>query len=88
MNSNMGVDMSKNLSIKENIKKSKIVTIISSIVGAALFLVAYIITDNVWMLALSILLVGSAIFFYFVVNSIEKKYLKHIKDAEEKENNG
>jgi VIT1/CCC1 family predicted Fe2+/Mn2+ transporter len=87
MNSNMGIDMSKTLTIKENLRKSKIVTILSSLVGAALFFVAYIITDNVWMIALAVLLVGSSIFFYFVVNSLETKYVKQIEGAEKKEKN-
>lgn len=87
MNSNMGIDMSKTLTIKENLRKSKIVTILSSLVGAALFFVAYFITENVWMLALAILLIGSAIFFYFIVNSLETKYVKQIEEAEKKEKN-
>lgn len=86
MKSNLGVDMSKTLTIQENLRKSKIVTILSSIAGAVLFIVAYIITKNIWMISLAVLLIASAIFFYFVVNSIEKKYLSNIKEADKKEN--
>lgn len=86
MKSNLGVDMSQTLSIQDNLKKSKIVTILSSIVGATLFIVAYAITKNVWMISIAVLLIASAIFFYFVVNSIEKKYLSKIIEADKKEN--
>lgn len=85
MKSNLGVDMSKTLSIQDNLRKSKIVTILSSIVGAVLFLIAYIVTDNPWLLALTILLIGSAIFFYFIVNSIQKKYISNIQEADKKQ---
>ena len=85
MKSNLGMDMSKTLTIRDNIKKSKIVTILSSLIGATLFFVAYIVTKNIWLLSVTILLVGASLAFYFVVDSIEKKYLKAIIEADKKE---
>ena len=74
------IDMSKPLSIRDNIKKSKIITLSSIFIGTIIFLIAYLITNDIWLLALTIVMVISALFFWYVIAKFEEKFAKEIKD--------
>lgn len=71
-------DIKSTLSIKQNLKKSKMVTTGSSLIAAALIFVAYVITKSAWFLALVIILVVSGIAFWLVINKVEEKYFDDI----------
>lgn len=81
MNTNFDIDMSKELTIKNNLKKSKIITIGSCALGALLFLIAYAVNQNIWFIAATIVLVIAGIFFLVVVSAFEKKY-SHVIDPD------
>jgi len=70
------IDLSKPLNAKQNLKKSIFVTTGSSMIGAFLFLFAYILTDNPWILAVAIILAVSGIAFAYVIKKFEAKYLE------------
>jgi VIT1/CCC1 family predicted Fe2+/Mn2+ transporter len=78
-NDNVKLDMTKPLSIKENLKKSILVTSGSSLIGAFLFFVAWLINPNAWFLSLSIILAVSGIAYYFIIKAVERKYLPDIE---------
>lgn len=71
-------DITKTLSIKENLRKSKMVTTGSSLIAAAFIFVAYLIVPNAWFLALAIILVISGIAFWLIINKVEEKYFDDI----------
>lgn len=71
-------DLTKTLSIKQNLQKSKMVTTGSSLIAAALIFVAYVITKSAWFLALVIILVVSGVAFWLVINKVEEKYFDDI----------
>lgn len=68
-------DFSKPLNAKQNIRKSIFVTTGSSLIGAFLFLFAYVLTGNGWILAVSIILAVSGFAFAYVIKKFEDKYL-------------
>lgn len=72
-------DLKSTLSIKQNLKKSKMVTTGSSLIAAALIFVAYVITGSAWFLALVIILVVSGVAFWLVINKVEEKYFDDIE---------
>lgn len=74
------IDLSKSLSIQENLKKSIIVTTGSSLIAALIFLIAYLITDNLWMLSLGIILAISGVAFMFVIKNLQDKYADILND--------
>lgn len=69
------MDLSKTLSIQQNLKKSIIVSSGSAFVSALLFLVAFIATRNPWLIAASFVLVVGGIAYAILVKKIEHKYL-------------
>lgn len=72
-------DLKSTLSIKQNLKKSKMVTTGSSLIAAALIFVAYVITGSAWFLALVIILVVSGVAFWLLINKVEEKYFDDIE---------
>jgi hypothetical protein len=74
MKENLNVDLSKTLNIKQNLKKSIIVTAGSTTIGAIMFFIAYGVTQNLWLLSLGIILFVSGLAFAVVVKMLEKKY--------------
>ncbi len=68
------IDLSKPLSIDENLRKSIAVTTGSSLIASIIFFVAYLITMNLWMLSLGIILAASGIIFLFVIKRVRAKY--------------
>ena len=81
------IDMSKPLSIRDNIKKSKIITLSSIFIGTIIFLIAYLITNDIWLLALTIVMVISALFFWYVIAKFEEKFANEIKDEQHESTN-
>lgn len=79
------LDMSKPLSINDNLKKSKLVTSGSSILGAIIFFITYAFTKNVWMLSLAVILFISGIGYIFLINNIQEKYSKILDNNPKKE---
>lgn len=75
MQPKFNIDMSRELSTQDNLKKSKIITLGSVIIGAILFLITAAIFENLWLLAAAILMIASGIWFVYFVNIIEKRYL-------------
>lgn len=76
LNDNLKMDMTRELNIRENLKKSLIVTTGSCIIGAIVFVIAYFFTENAWLLSVGLILFVSGIAYIFVVKAIEKKYVK------------
>lgn len=74
------IDMSKELSAKDNIRKSKIITMTSTLLATILFLVIYLLTENYWLLGLSGLMLISGMFFLYFVNKFEQKYFSNTDD--------
>lgn len=70
------LDLTKPLNTKQNLRKSIFVTTGSGLIGAFLFLFAYILTDNPWILAVAIILVVSGFAFAYVIKKFEAKYLE------------
>lgn len=68
------IDLSKPLSIDENLRKSILVTTGSSLIGSIIFFVAYLITMNLWMLSLGIILAASGIIFMFVIRKVQARF--------------
>lgn len=79
------IDMSKELSAKDNIRKSKIITVGSTFFAAIVFLVVYLITDNYWLLGLTFIMVISGAFFIYFVNQFERKYFSNYEEKYENE---
>jgi VIT1/CCC1 family predicted Fe2+/Mn2+ transporter len=75
MDNSEKLDLTKPLNTKQNLKKSILVTTGSSLIGAFLFLFAYILTDNPWILAVAIILAVSGFAFAYVIKRFEAKYL-------------
>jgi hypothetical protein len=69
------LDMTKALSIRENLKKSVLITSGSNLIGAFIFFVIWIINHNIWFLSVTIILALCGIAYYFVIKAVEKKYL-------------
>ena len=82
-NDNKKLDMTKPLSIRDNLRKSIMVTSGSSLIGAFLFFIAWLINPNNWFLSLAIILTISGIAYYFIIKSVEKKYLPDIENYDE-----
>lgn len=78
------IDMSKELNIKQNLRKSKYVTSGSSFIGALLFFVAFVVMKNSWWLAASIILLFSGFAFIWAINAFERKYQKLIEEDADK----
>ena len=74
------LDLSKPLSIEENLNKSKMVTTGSALIGAVFFFFAYAVTGNIWLLSVGLILVVSGNGFIFVINSIQTKYADILTD--------
>lgn len=79
------IDLSKTLSVQENLRKSVVVTTGSSLIAAFIFLFAYGITKNVWMLSLGIILAVSGFAFMFAVRRIQDKFASILSDAPTKD---
>ncbi|MDX9791681.1 MAG: hypothetical protein RBT61_12680 [Candidatus Kapabacteria bacterium] len=45
-----------------------------------IFLIAYLITDNLWMLSLGIILAISGVAFMFVIKNLQDKYADILND--------
>lgn len=75
--SNFDIDLSKSLSIKDNLKKSIIVTSGSSIIAAIFFLIAWILTDNVWFISMFFILLITGISFYIIIKKVERKIVNN-----------
>ncbi|GAB1371456.1 hypothetical protein MASR1M45_15180 [Candidatus Kapaibacterium sp.] len=87
MNKYNDLDMSKPLNIQQNLKKSILVTTGSSVIGAIFFFIAYSVTDNVWLLAVGVILVVSGIAFMFVIQHIQNKYADLMENSSKIDNN-
>lgn len=74
------INMKKELSAKDNIRKSKIITLSSTLFATILFLIVFLLTENYWLLALSVLMFISGIFFLYFVNQFERKYISDINE--------
>lgn len=68
------IDLSKTLSIQENLRKSIVVTTGSSLIAAFIFLFVYVITKNLWMLSLGLILAISGFAFMFVIKNLQRKW--------------
>ncbi len=73
------IDLTKNLNIKQNLKKSIIVTSGSSLIAAFFFFIAWLITHSAWFISMAIILAISGVAFYVVVKKVEEKYLVDIE---------
>ncbi|MBX3044723.1 MAG: hypothetical protein KIT33_06125 [Candidatus Kapabacteria bacterium] len=80
LNEYKNIDVSKTLSIQENLRKSIVVTTGSSLIAAFIFLFVYVITKNIWMLSLGIILAISGFAFMFVIKNLQKKYADILND--------
>jgi hypothetical protein len=69
------IDLSKTLSIQENLRKSIVVTTGSSLIAAFIFLFVFVITKNLWMLSLGIILAISGFAFMFVIKNLQRKWV-------------
>jgi len=78
--SNFDIDLSKSLSIKDNLKKSIIVTSGSSFIAAIFFLIAWILTDSVWFISMFFILIITGISFYIVIKKVERKIVNNFDD--------
>jgi predicted neutral ceramidase superfamily lipid hydrolase len=82
--SNFDIDLSKSLSIKDNLKKSIIVTSGSSIIAAIFFLIAWILTDSVWFISMFFILIITGISFYIVIKKVERKIVNNYDENNNK----
>jgi len=82
--SNFNIDLSKSLSIKDNLKKSIIVTSGSSIIAALFFLIAWILTDSVWFISMFFILIITGISFYIVIKKVERKIVNNYDENNNK----
>ncbi len=77
------IDMSRELTAKDNLRKSKIITVGSTFFAAIVFLVVYLITENYWLLGLTFVMVISGAFFIYFVNQFERKYFSNFEEDKE-----
>jgi len=63
-------------SIIKNIKSSRNISIAAYLLGAVCFLIAYLMSDQVWFLIASIILFVTSFLFIFLFRWIENKLLK------------
>ncbi len=82
--SNFNINLSKSLSIKDNLKKSIIVTSGSSFIAAIFFLIAWILTDSVWFISMFFILIITGISFYIVIKKVERKIVNNYDENNNK----